>query len=309
VHKSAKSECYEIYFIPNTCGNHWLNVSLNHKPILDNPCRLVVRPSSSMKSMIASGQGLFHAYTGESSQFFVSKSPNDSPSGTGTFSVGISGPSTVFLDANETEHGYEFHYKPTRSGKYIITIKNGGKHIQGSPFICRVYNKLNESRTALSTMYEIENDIGNETTTAGSTTQVTSSCNSLLPIQSALHPIHSSTTSTNHVDLDILRSSMTGIASQVCVFGTGLYEAKPRRKATFKIDASQAGSGLLLVGLYSSLGPCERLVIKRIMTSSSPGFIYKVSYQARKRGQYMLVILYGSNMEHVPGSPYLVIVE
>jgi hypothetical protein len=46
-------------------------------------------------------------YLGESSQFFVSKSPNDLSSGTGTFSVGISGPSTVFLDANETEHGYE----------------------------------------------------------------------------------------------------------------------------------------------------------------------------------------------------------
>ena len=50
-------------------------------------------------------------YLGESSQFFVSKSPNDPPSGTGTgtgaFSVGVSGPSTVFLDANETDHGYE----------------------------------------------------------------------------------------------------------------------------------------------------------------------------------------------------------
>jgi hypothetical protein len=34
---------------------------------------------------------------------------------------------------------------------------------------------------------------------------------------------------------------MPDIASQVCVFGAGLYEAKKRRKATFKIDASQAG--------------------------------------------------------------------
>jgi hypothetical protein len=157
-----------------------------------------------------------------------------------------------------------------RSGKYIITIKNGGKHIQGSPFICRVYSKfifrkknsslmifpidkLNESRTILSTMYETENDIGNETTT-GTTTQVTSSCNSLIPIQSALNPVRSSTTSTNHVDLDILRSSMTGDASQVCVFGTGLYEAKPRRKATFKIDASQAG-------LYYKINSFDLLII------------------------------------------------
>jgi hypothetical protein len=35
---------------------------------------------------------------------------------------------------------FQFHYKPMRCGRYIITIKNGGKHIQGSPFICRVYS-------------------------------------------------------------------------------------------------------------------------------------------------------------------------
>ncbi len=97
-------------------------------------------------------------------------------------------------------------------------------------------DKLNDSRTVLSTMYETENDLTNETTT-----QATTSCNSLLPTQSISNPIHSSTTSTTHVDLDILRSSMTGDASQICVFGTGLYEARPRRKATFRIDASQAG--------------------------------------------------------------------
>ena len=46
---------------------------------------------------------------------------------------------------------------------------------------------------------------------------------------------------SKHVDFDLARSSMTGDASQVCVFGTGLYEAKKRRKTSFKIDASQAG--------------------------------------------------------------------
>lgn len=82
-------------------------------------------------------------------------------------------------------------------------------------------------------MYEGETDLMNETNT-----QATTSCNSLLATQSISNRRHSSTT---HVDLDILRSSMTGDASQVCVFGAGLYEAKPRRKATFRIDASQAG--------------------------------------------------------------------
>lgn len=177
VHKSAKtsslptgtasrsswatlSDCYEIHFIPHTSGVHWLNVSLNHASIVDSPCRLTVRPSSATKPVATSGQGLFHAYMGESSQFFVSKSPKNPSSIEGTFSVGVSGPSTVFLAANETPHGYEvtprepftdcmlrlhplqFNYKPTRTGRYIITIKNGGQHIQGSPFICRVFSKL-----------------------------------------------------------------------------------------------------------------------------------------------------------------------
>ncbi len=53
---------------------------------------------------------LFVFFLGELSQFFVSKSPYDSSSRTGNFSVGISGPSTVFLDANETEFGYEVNH-------------------------------------------------------------------------------------------------------------------------------------------------------------------------------------------------------
>ncbi len=98
-------------------------------------------------------------------------------------------------------------------------------------------------------MYETENDIGDETTT-GTITQATTSCNSLIPTQSSLNHVHSSTTSTNHVDLDILRSSMTGDASQVCVFGAGLYEAKLRRKTTFKIDASQTGLNLKIKFIF-----------------------------------------------------------
>lgn len=268
VHKSAKSENYEIYFKPTSCGTHWLNVNLNHIPMIDNPCRLIVRPFSAGKAMETTQDDLFHAYTGELSQFFVSKSPYDPSTKTGKFSVSISGPSTVFLDANETEYGYEFHYKPNRSGKYLITLKNNGKHIQGSPFTCRVYDINNENR-----------------------------------IES-----YQSLTRSNQLDLEGFRSTMTGSASQVCVFGTGLYEAKKRRKATFKIDASQAGPGLILVGLYSPVGPFERLVIKRIMPNS-PGFVYKVSYRVRHRGEYLLSILYGMNMEHVPGSPFVVLVD
>lgn len=89
------------------------------------------------------------------------------------------------------------------------------------------------------------------------------------------------------------------LLKQVCIFNINRFQ--------FRLCTSHPGPGLLLVGLYSSLGPCERLVIKRFDSSSS--HIYKVSYRVRKRGHYMLVILYGSTMQNVPGSPYLVRVE
>ncbi len=60
-------ENYEIYFIPNTCGNHWLNVNFNHLPMIDNPCRLIVRSCSSMKSIDSDKGELFHAYMGKHS--------------------------------------------------------------------------------------------------------------------------------------------------------------------------------------------------------------------------------------------------
>jgi len=121
---------------------------------------------------------------------------------------------------------FKFHYKPIRIGKYLITIKNAGKHIQGSPFVCRVYGSCKFFKGISFSKDNILDKLHRNQTT---------SYDGLVPIQSSLNRVSS------HVDLDILRSSMTGDASQICVFGTGLYEAKKQRKTTFKIDASQAG--------------------------------------------------------------------
>lgn len=83
---------------------------------------------------------------------------------------------------------------------------------------------------------------------------------------------------------------------------------KKRRKASFKIDASHAGPGLLLVGLQSCVGTYERLVIKKLKPATSD-FVFKVSYRVKNSGQYLLSILYGLNMQHVPGSPYSIVVD
>ena len=56
------------------------------------------------------------------------------------------------------------------------------------------------------------------------------------------------------------------------------------------------------------MGSYERLVIKNVKSPSSD-FIYTVTYRVKTNGHYLLSILYGPNLRHVPGSPYLVMVE
>lgn len=48
---------------------------------------------------------MFHL--GEISQFFVSKLPNDPSLKQRAFTICISGPTTVFLHANQVENGHE----------------------------------------------------------------------------------------------------------------------------------------------------------------------------------------------------------
>ncbi|CAF1190069.1 unnamed protein product, partial [Didymodactylos carnosus] len=69
VQKSSKSECYEIQFLPNEVGIHWLHLTINGIEIENNPILLTVTTSETEhqeeqnRYSLASGQGLFHAYT------------------------------------------------------------------------------------------------------------------------------------------------------------------------------------------------------------------------------------------------------
>lgn len=124
-------EIYEVYFHPSKPGYYWLNIHLNYLPVLNSPIRLTVRRSSSTKQIHHDEMELFRGYvglfnrsvksneswwtivdmsssfSGELSQFFVSKSPPNQSPIIGHFSVSIDGPSPVTLDSTETEFGYE----------------------------------------------------------------------------------------------------------------------------------------------------------------------------------------------------------
>jgi len=76
-----------------------------------------------------------------------------SKAGSGALSVTVDGPSKVHLDCDEVRPGYQFTYRPTCPGVYIVSIKYGGDvQIPGSPFHvnvkgCTLYSPLKYCRT------------------------------------------------------------------------------------------------------------------------------------------------------------------
>lgn len=87
----------------------------------------------------------FFCLTDECAKFFV----NTCNAGSGALAVTVEGPSKVKLECKETEEGYEFTYKPTAPGDYLISIRYAGSYVAGSPFKAKITGQL--SNILLST--------------------------------------------------------------------------------------------------------------------------------------------------------------
>lgn len=64
---------------------------------------------------------------------------------------------------------------------------------------------------------------------------------------------------------------------------------------------SLPGNNMLLVGVHGPRTPCEEILVKHVGSR-----LYSVSYLLKDKGEYTLVVKWGD--EHVPGSPYRVLV-
>lgn len=62
-----------------------------------------------------------------------------------------------------------------------------------------------------------------------------------------------------------------------------------------------SGNNMLLVGVHGPRTPCEEILVKHVGSR-----LYSVSYLLKDKGEYMLVVKWGD--EHIPGSPYRVLV-
>lgn len=89
--------------------------------------------------------------------------------------------------------------------------------------------------------------------------------------------------------------------SKVVAKGLGLSKAYVGQKSNFTVDCSKAGNNMLLVGVHGPRTPCEEILVKHMGSR-----LYSVSYLLKDKGEYTLVVKWGD--EHIPGSPYRIMV-
>ena len=261
-------EQYAIRFIPRENGVHWVHVRFNGHDIPDSPFRILVghaSPSADPGRVFASGEGLSKGETGKPCEFII----DTLNAGAGALAVTVDGPAKVQLDCKEANEGYKVGFIPSAPGDYYITIKFIGTNIAGSPFKCRVTGQ-SLIRGANINSREHSNIVFETVEKSASTAHLQS-----------------------------IQKSMHSDASKVTVKGTGIQKAFRNQKAQFTVDTRNAGSSMLMVGVYGPKTPCEEVIIKHVGNQQ-----YNVTYCIKDKGEYMLIVKYGD--QHIPGSPFQV---
>jgi filamin len=92
-------------------------------------------------------------------------------------------------------------------------------------------------------------------------------------------------------------------ASKVEVSGAGLEFPKVGQLNSFVVDASAAGGrGMLEVGVFGAYVPAEEVNIKH-----TGNYVFDIGYDIREPGETVIYVKWHG--EHVPGSPFTVVVE
>ncbi|KAK6750425.1 hypothetical protein RB195_002418 [Necator americanus] len=255
-------ESYALRFLPKESGNHYIHVTLDGAPMRDSPFRLRVggRDQCDPTALSVTGDGIRRGTTGQKCEFVVSTAN----AGAGVLNVQLDGPSKATLDAYELERGYKVRYTPLAPGDYIAAIKYNGIHIPGSPFKIHVEGKV----------------LGGNGYNESSFVKI-----------DAVAKTSKGTVATV--------PEYKGDASKVEAKGAGLNKFFPGRPAVFTIDTAVAGPNILMVGVVTTKGPCEEVVVKHHGNGH-----YIVTYKVPDRVKGFIFIKYGD--QEIPGSPFAI---
>ncbi|XP_053983862.1 filamin-A isoform X1 [Hylaeus volcanicus] len=261
--QSIDSETYSVRFLARENGVHNIHVKFNGVHMNGSPFRIKVgKVDADPAALHAYGNGLKEIKTGQKTDFII----DTCNAGTGALNVTVDGPSKVAMDCTEVEEGYKVRYTPLVPGDYYISIKYNGYHIVGSPF------KVTCTGTDLA-----ERGAQETSSIVVETVQKISKSKQTGPV------------------LPLFKSD----ASKVTSKGMGLKKAYLGKQNVFTVNAADAGTNILYVGVHGPKGPCDEVGVKHTGRNN-----YNVSYLVRERGEYIVIVKWGD--EHIPGSPYKV---
>ena len=132
-------------YTPRAPGTYLLNVLWSGRQVKGCPLKVTADPSGTNKNVICSGDGLRVGTLGKDIRSFI----DTRKAGPGELSLHCVGPTnkTAYCELNDHQDGtFSLNLKPQEAGKHTLSIRYGGVHVQGSPFVVRVAGAPDPSR-------------------------------------------------------------------------------------------------------------------------------------------------------------------
>ncbi|CAJ0932819.1 unnamed protein product, partial [Mesorhabditis belari] len=249
---------YALHFTPNDEGVHTLSVFHRDQHVNGSPFNFTV-------GHLADGG----AHKVKASGMGVVRGEVGVPNafniytreaGAGKLSVSVEGPAKAKMHFSDHKDGNcHAEYTVAEPGEYSVAVKFNDEHIAESPFKVFMVPSGEGHRHGLSSYRHSEHRVNGEAINGG--------------IQ------------------------YSGDADKVVAKGTGLNKFTPGVASSFNIDTGLAGTNLLMVGVVTSKGPCEEVVVKHMGAGH-----YVVNYKIHDSVRGFIFVKYGDR--EIPGSPF-----
>ena len=315
-----------VTYVPTDAGDYTIDVLYADMPISD---QAFVVPIADPTACKAYGPGLepVGLFADKLTHFTV----ETIGSGSGDLEIAIVDQKTnapVNHSLDETSDGvYVVEYTPPAAGFYAIEIKFADLPLAGSPFVVSVCdpsmvkaygpgleNECEVNQPAAFTIDTREAGEGNISLALEGPSEAEIECKDegdgtckvvYTPTQDGRYNVV-----IKYADTLIPKAPFTvrvvrspPDASKVTVSGAGVEYPKVGQLNSFIVDASAAGGrGMLEVGVFGAYVPAEEVNIKH-----TGDYVFDIGYDIREPGETVIYVKWHG--EHVPGSPFTVIVE
>lgn len=333
-HDNGDGSC-DITWYPVEAGEYTIHIRFADEAIPGSPYKVNILPADEGEAMSMDKFKEQVLRVGQQASFAVQMKGR-----TGTISASVNSPSGQNIEcsvAELDEGNYAVRFVPCELGDHLVSVFLDGLHIPGSPFTVKVgglegdpskvvaygpglkggvaglpaeftVNALDAGSGALALSIDgpakvkmncVEQDDGTYKVIYNPTLAGVYE----ISIRFAGQHIPGSAYKVRIVESEdqLDAAMMLGDASKCSATGDGLKSARIGKPAEFKVDASRAGRGSIMVGVEGPEIPAQEIIVRH-----TGGNVYSVNYVLLESGDYILKVLWADC--HIPGSPFHVTV-